>query len=323
MTLCIKRDFAPFIQSFLPNIEIFIFDNSAGEAKARESLYNFVREEEVAAVLDLHDTLRTKLIRWTLIKGIPSFVARKPRLREFLIYFLRLGFLFGLGRGGRAKRFLAAAKRTHQYLKNIETRETSKTDESSRLTSLEKPAIESLRSKYSLPVKYIVVAPGGAWVGKRWSAEKFAFVAKTLAARLPILVLGSVSDEWCADIASAAHSVHPDSRSLAGDLNMSESGIIAAHAVLVIGNDTGLVHVAEACATPTVMIEGPTHPSLGYSTYAPESKIVGVDLLCRPCSKNGRICWRFGSRACMSTLDVDTVLVAARDLLERPVGDSL
>ncbi len=322
VTICIKPAFADFVRRFLPDVEILTYDRQQGEKEARNLVCSFVREQEVAAVLDLHDTVRTKIIRWILLRETPFFVARKPRLQEFFIYVLRLGFLFGLGRGGRAKRFINAAKRAQEYLQGIDAGELRSTADDVSvddipLTALDRPEVTKLQERFGLPKRYIALAPGGAWLGKRWSADKFTTIAKTLAARLPIVVLGAETDTWCEQIANAAKAVNSKSISLAGKCNITESGTVASHATIVVGNDTGLVHVAEACGAPTVMVEGPTHPSLGYSTYRETSVVVGVDLLCRPCSKNGRICWRMGTRACMDRVNVDSVLIAIHDLLER------
>jgi ADP-heptose:LPS heptosyltransferase len=75
----------------------------------------------------------------------------------------------------------------------------------------------------------------------------------------------------------------------------------------VIGNDTGMVHVAEALGKDVAMIEGPTHPYRGFSPYRERSLALGLPLLSRPCSKSGRVCVRFGTRLCLRGLSASEV----------------
>ena len=50
-----------------------------------------------------------------------------------------------------------------------------------------------------------------------------------------------------------------------GDLTFPEIGALSADALLYIGNDTGLTHLASASGAKTVMVLGPSDPK----RYAP------------------------------------------------------
>ena len=71
-----------------------------------------------------------------------------------------------------------------------------------------------------------------------------------------------------------------------------------ARARVVVGGDTGLLHLAAAAAIPTVVLAGPTHPDDGFLRW-PTGRVVQLPLSCRPCTLHrGTTCWR-GDRACM------------------------
>lgn len=314
VTLVVKPQFVEFARSFFPKITIYEFNPSQGEVRATNLLLDFFKEQNFVGVLDLHDTIRTKILRKRLLAERSSElileIARKPRLQEWLIFIFRQRERFGLGRGGRAKLFLSAAQRfANKFAVAV--------NEPLSLGQYADPSDHSIESnnKTKLPAEYIVVAPGGAWSGKQWNAENFAEVAQSMARLFPVVVLGGEVDNQCAGIAIAAQSVAPESISLQGQTSMVESAAIVQRAKLFIGNDSGLGHVADAAGIPTIIVEGPTHPSLGYSVYSDRSVNVGANLICRPCSKNGRFCWRLGLRSCMSLVTPQIVISAAVDLL--------
>src|SRR5690606_35675269 len=158
------------------------------------------------------------------------------------------------------------------------------------------------------PEKYFVFLPGSAWPGKKW--PYFAELAERAARLGPVVVLGGEGDLECDAIAERARRINSNSVSLRGKTSMPESAAVIARAALVVGNDTGMVHVAEALGRPALVVEGPTSEALGFSVFRPESQVAALDLLCRPCSKSGRFCWRLGARTCMRGLSVDRVFSA-------------
>jgi heptosyltransferase-2 len=79
---------------------------------------------------------------------------------------------------------------------------------------------------------------------------------------------------------------------------------------LTLTNDSGLLHLSEAVGTPVVALFGPTVRAFGYQPTLPQSRLLEVDLDCRPCSRNGkRPCWR-GDHACLASLAPEQVLDA-------------
>lgn len=304
ISLVTKAEFLPVLQGHPHIKEIFAMDKSLGETKNKENLFKWLAAREFAFALDLQNSWRTWSWRGQLRKLAPIYVLPKARWREWLILFLRMGRWVGLGRGGRAKRFREFTQRALQ-------KEGFTINSHSPLTSLYVSEAEKLAVSKLLPKgDFLVLLPAGAWKSKEW--PYFSDLARAAARQVPVVVLGGAKDSICESVAEAARELHPESLSLHGRTSLRESLAVIAQARWVVGNDTGMVHAAEALGKATAMIEGPTHPYLGFSLYKKESLVLGKSLLCRPCSKSGRICWRGGTRACLNGLGVSEVAESLR-----------
>jgi lipopolysaccharide heptosyltransferase I len=115
-----------------------------------------------------------------------------------------------------------------------------------------------------LPEDAIGVIPGSRGEGKRWPAEAFAHVIALLKPHHTIALFGSPDEKsLCDEIMS--RSAAPDSRSanlinLAGRTNLAEMTACLARCRLIIGNDTGPLHVAVALGKPILGLYGKTDP---------------------------------------------------------------
>lgn len=304
ISLVTKSEFASLFLN-QPGIEqVYAFDKKAGEGAAREALLEWARLQGFSLVIDLQDSWRTWRWRRALRKIAPVHVLRKPRLREWLVLFLRLGRWLGFGQGGRALRFREAA---------LQALGAEAVDDGSQpLTRLEAGAVELAKVAGLLPEgDFVALMPASAWKSKEW--PYFGELAALMAKKVPVVVLGGSRDEVCEAVASAARAVNPASRSLHGQTSLRESMAVLSRARWVIGNDTGMVHVAEALGKPVAMVEGPTHPHMGFSPYREDSVLLGLPLACRPCSKSGRVCVRFGTRFCLRGLGVHQVASRLRE----------
>ncbi len=100
---------------------------------------------------------------------------------------------------------------------------------------------------------YIIVNPGGGWKGKRWSPENYAGAMRRLAPELPfdILLTGSQQEEgWIREILAKAHT--PKAKWFPSTLAQFIS--LARGAKLLMGGDTGPLHLAAAVGTPLVAL---------------------------------------------------------------------
>lgn len=108
----------------------------------------------------------------------------------------------------------------------------------------------------------VVIHPGAAAAARRWPADRWAALATRLTARGQQVVVTGSGDErlLCAELAESAGL--PSQANLAGRLSVDELADLVARAGLLICGDTGVAHLATAFGTPSVVLFGPTPPSL-------------------------------------------------------------
>lgn len=109
-----------------------------------------------------------------------------------------------------------------------------------------------------LNTPFALLNPGAGWGAKRWPAERYGEVAVRLRdAGYSVVVNAGPSEE------PLAEEVVAKSGSVAIALRCSIADLIAVtrRAALVIGGDTGPLHLASALGRPVVGIFGPTDPA--------------------------------------------------------------
>ncbi len=107
--------------------------------------------------------------------------------------------------------------------------------------------------------EYIIVNPGGGWKGKRWSPEDYAEAIRRLAGELPfdILLTGSEQEE---ELVREIRDMARTSRAKWFPSTLVQFIALARGAKLVIGGDTGPIHLAAAAGTPLVAIFDSSDP---------------------------------------------------------------
>ncbi len=107
----------------------------------------------------------------------------------------------------------------------------------------------------------VIVHPGAGSPARRWPPERFAAVARTLAARGRCVLITGTADErpLARSVASAAGL--SDDHVIAGGTDLLELAAVVAHADGLVCGDTGVAHLATAFGTPSVVLFGPLPPS--------------------------------------------------------------
>ncbi len=232
-------------------------------------------------VIDLHNTLRSKLIRARL--RIPvTLVYEKPRWQRFLLFRLHRNLFpadYGILEALNAVLDSLIAPGIPVPLTEL------------YVSDIEKKSAGTLLKKYEIRQSYICLIPGAAWPQKQWSPEKYAELAQRIidTFALDVVLLGTLQDSICDKIRQYCPSV----KNLKGLTSLRRSMAIVSNSVLTIGNDTGLTHIAEALGIRALMILGPTAKETGAGHNLPDSVSIGLDIYCRPCSQHGqRPCYR-------------------------------
>jgi ADP-heptose:LPS heptosyltransferase len=103
------------------------------------------------------------------------------------------------------------------------------------------------------PGTYAVVHPGASRPIRRWPARRFAAVANDLAAAGLRIVLTGIAGE-AADTAAVARAMRVPALDLAGRTSLDAMGALVGGARLVVSNDTGIGHLADALGTPSIRV---------------------------------------------------------------------
>lgn len=156
-------------------------------------------------------------------------------------------------------------------------------------------------AEYQLePKKFIAVMPASRWKSKEWGAERYLRALQVVRmsnptlAEFPILVMGREADKASRDLLDLLKNNRIRSRSCLTEEEFRITGFLLQQSLVYFGGDTGLAHLAEAVGTPAVMVFGPTLPDVGFGPWRGQSRAIKTSVLCAPCSKDGRPCYRVG-----------------------------
>ncbi|WP_374532146.1 glycosyltransferase family 9 protein [Phenylobacterium sp.] len=104
------------------------------------------------------------------------------------------------------------------------------------------------------PRPYVLFVPGGSAhrLDKRWPAERYGQLGKILAERgYDIVVIGGLQESA---LARQIQREVGQARDLTGRTDFAKIAVLGAKAALVVGNDTGPLHLAAATGSPTVVL---------------------------------------------------------------------
>ncbi len=166
-----------------------------------------------------------------------------------------------------------------------------------------------------LPARpFIAIAPGAHWPTKRWPSEHYAeLVSKIGNAKWDIVLVGDRGD--AAITAAIAAAVPFAVRDLSGKLTLPQLVWTLSRAALLVSNDTGAMHIAEACGVPVIALFGPTVRGFGFAPWRRESAVIERDLPCRPCSLHGSARCPKGHHRCLREITPGDVYRAIKPVL--------
>ena len=172
----------------------------------------------------------------------------------------------------------------------------------------------------SLPSDYITIAPGAAHIGKVIPDSTLLEICNAFS--LQKIHIAIVGGQDSIPIVTKLISSNPNNAitSFCGNTSLQETAYIIENSKLVIGGDTGAMHIASALNTPIISIWGCTRPSLGLSPWRPHRATIILlphDRDSRPCSRHGSKCHfkRRGQDLCINHVSPSRIIDAAIQIL--------
>lgn len=170
----------------------------------------------------------------------------------------------------------------------------------------------------------VAIHPGAGAPVKRWRPEAWAALVHSLLPPGEGLVLTGSADE--AALTAEVAALLPDRPvlDLAGRTTLGSLAAVYRRCRLVLGPDSGPLHLAVAVGSPSVHLFGPADPArFGPWGAAGRHRVVASTLDCAPC---GRLDWEdLAAHPCVRDLEGPRVLAAARPLAQgvHPRGDAV
>ncbi len=267
-----RKDMAPLLRNHPAIHRIWEYDRNAG-LKGLFKLLKEMSSFEFSHMYDAHNNIRSRLVYWRLgLFRSCKFIRRsQKRWKRFLLFRFHKN-TYEMPFSGQL-----------DLLEPLEKWNIAKTLPPAPQLFISNDEIEKANELLALwrEKSYIALAPSAAYFLKRWPAEHF----KQLILSMPghnFVLLGGPEDRFIEEIAAVAPG---RTLNMAGKASLLASSVLVQKAKALISNDTGLLHVGEQLGIPTIALMGPA--PFGFPSRE-KTKILELNLRCRPCSKHGQ-----------------------------------
>jgi lipopolysaccharide heptosyltransferase II len=157
---------------------------------------------------------------------------------------------------------------------------------------------------------------------RRWPEASFAKLIRSVLSEFPdvtIFLVGAPSDVPAVTKMCSVLSSEDQARLLnvAGKFNLEELCVLLTKSELLITNDSGPLHIAEALAVPTISFFGPETPLL-YGPTGDNHVVFYKGIYCSPCLNvhNQKKAPCNGNNVCMQLISPDDVFASTKMLLQ-------
>ena len=166
---------------------------------------------------------------------------------------------------------------------------------------------------FKIPEKFVVFTPGAIYgPSKQWPVENYRELGKQLhkAFGHKILLLGTIDDvESGTKIANDHDWIH----NYCGKTTLAQLLAILTKTQLLVGNDSGSMHLMSALQRPQIAVFGSTSP-IWTGPINSNAMVMSRELSCSPCFS--RTC-RFGHYDCLTQINPENVFAEVQKHLSR------
>ncbi|MFP5471033.1 MAG: glycosyltransferase family 9 protein, partial [Bacteroidia bacterium] len=258
------------------------------------------------AFIDLHDVLRTQILRTFLkMNGVKTIVFEKGRKEKKELV--------------AGKFFKPLKHTTERYLDAFKTLNL-KTDLLLEDNWLDLKLNNKLLDKLDLKKSDILVgiAPFAKHSSKEWNLTKIEKLIEKLNDHQDLKILLFGGDEK--EIKQLKKLSKKDKNCIvpSGKISFKDELSLIGGLKVMLSMDSANMHLATICKTPVVSIWGPTHHYAGFGPLNNEQNIVEISkekLPCRPCSIYGKIDGKKAKKCAEQSMEMITVSMVYEKIL--------
>lgn len=290
----------PFFQPFFKNIPDidFVSVDLKGRHKGLKGLFRLYREIlslDVDYIADLHDVIRTKVLRTLLrVSGKRASVIDKGRFEK----------------NNLTRKFRKIRK---QLTPTVERYQRAIVALGFKKLRVPRSLIKTVGElppfiDFEKQGTWIGYAPFAQHKGKIYPSRQSDELICDLATRYSkVFIFGGGAYEK--EFAEYMQTRYPNVISAIGVMNLSEEIDLISNMDCMVTMDSSSMHIASLTGTPAVSIWGATHPMAGFYGLGQNPKFaVQVEMECRPCSVYGNKKCLFSDYRCMSSIAPSEVL---------------
>lgn len=268
-----------------------------------------LKKEKYDAVADLHDVLRSKVLRW-LFGLFGKKIAHINKGRKEKKELIR----------PKKKVMRALTSSFIRYANVFQQLGFSLNVTFESIYGNQKGEISLFQNITGIPDgrHWIGIAPFAAHKGKILPDDTIASLIEEASSHKDwkIFLFGGGKAE--AEKLESWAKNHPNVLALAGKLNMNEELALMSHLKVMVSMDSANMHLASLTNTPVISIWGATHPLAGFIGWNQSiENAVQVELSCRPCSIFGnKPCFR-GDYSCLAQITCEEIIQKIDNIISK------
>jgi ADP-heptose:LPS heptosyltransferase len=279
---CTKRQYQPIVQNNPYIDECHYLDDRLVR------LIKQLRSERYDCIIDLHNSLRTKIIKAAL--RVRCHKVNKLNIRKWFYVRWKLHVM--------PDRHIV-----ERYMATVKSLGVLNDGAGLDYFITEKERVSQNQLPPTHQQHYVAYAIGGQHFTKRLALERIIELCRKI--NKPVILLGG-PEEWLVGEAVVdalgSHLIY----NACGYYSLNQSASLIEQAWVVFSHDTGLMHIAAAFRKTIYSIWCSTTPQLGMYPYKTEYTVIeNKNLSCRPCSKIGHNQCPLGHFRCMNELSID------------------
>ncbi len=263
--------------------------------KSLNNLVKQLKSERYDYVIDLHNNLRTTILKLRLKSPLTPRWGNSLQTFSFDKFNFQKWILVKF-----KKNLMPNVHIVDRYMKTVESLGVKNDNKGLDYFIPERDEIPADWLPEEFRNGYAVYAIGGQHETKKLPLHKMLELCKTI--QLPLVLIGGKEDAVISKQLSVISKNTPIFDTC-GKCNLNQSASVIQNAKIVYTHDTGMMHVAAALKKKVVSIWGNTVPAFGMYPYQTDFELIeNNDLHCRPCSKIGYEKCPLGHFKCMNDL---------------------